>query len=290
MIDHVGIIGLGKMGGALAERLLEQGYNVSGWSRSGVQAELVEAGVQPLRGVVEVVGAVEVVFTSLPDDEAVLLIMNEIAGAEPKNKIVVDTSTVTAHTTRVAHALLHQAGAELVDAPIAGGPAVLRKGMVGSMMAGSADAAEVVRLVLEAYSRQVSYFGAPGNGMIAKTVNNSLGHGYVLALIKGLELSEKSGIDRETMLDFLSTSPMASGMMSHFVGNILGRDEVTAFTIDQILGDLEIFIANYKAAGIDTTLQNAFGAYYREASKAGLGDADLSMAIRFAADQAKESQ
>src|SRR5262249_51500182 len=121
MNKSVGVIGLGIMGGAIAGNLKERGWTVFGYDLDPAKrAEMARAGVEPAETVAEVVRRAEAVITSLPSPGALIAVANEMAAAEPSDRIVIETSTMTLGDKQTFADILSKAGHIPLDCPLSG--------------------------------------------------------------------------------------------------------------------------------------------------------------------------
>ena len=184
----VGIIGLGKMGSAIAVRLASCGYPVAGWTRRAATAEKASAiGITVLADIPSLVARSRIVILSLFDDTAVNSVMEELKQCDLRNRLVVDTSTVGPDTIR-SHALaIKQIGGAAMDAPIAGGPEMVLQGKASVYMGG--DKADVAKFlpVARSFAIRVHHVGRLGGGASAKAVNNMMIISYWQCLKEALQ-------------------------------------------------------------------------------------------------------
>ncbi|MBL4627357.1 MAG: NAD(P)-binding domain-containing protein, partial [Roseicyclus sp.] len=138
-MQKLGVIGLGRMGSAIAERLAGQGVNVTGWTRSGLgSAGAAKLGIARAETLADLAAGSDILITSLYDDIAVGEVLDTLATLPLTGKLIIDTSTITPSTlTSRAEALK----ADLVDAPIAGGPEMVLAGSCSLLLGGAPEAA-----------------------------------------------------------------------------------------------------------------------------------------------------
>src|SRR5687767_14149974 len=135
---RVGIVGLGRMGRAMAERLASREFAVAGWTRSGIAADLArDLCITPHTGVADMVAASDIVLLSLSDDAAVIEIVGQLVRGDLAGKLIVDTSTVSPDTLRRLADAIGEAGGAALDAPISGGPDLVLAGKAGFYIGGA---------------------------------------------------------------------------------------------------------------------------------------------------------
>ena len=212
----IGFVGLGNMGGNMAERLLAAGYPVSGWQRSHEHAQhLIEQGLQWRETPRAVAEGAEVVVTSLPDDA----VLDEVAtGADGilaglgEDRIWIDMSTVSPEKSMELAARVRAQDAWMLDAPVSGSVPQVQAGTLTIMVGGDEGAYERVEPLLRELGTP-NYIGDNGQGLALKLAINISLAVQMLAFAEGLLLAERSGIDRQRALDVMEESPIGSPML-----------------------------------------------------------------------------
>ena len=169
----VGLIGLGNMGTAIAERLLDAGYELVVFNRTPAKAEPLAARGATVAGTAaDVAGRVEVVLTSLADDEAFEAVAADVVDAAPPGTVLVDMSTVSpAASARVA-ARAEAASVAYLRAPVSGNPTVVRAGNLSFIVSGPRETLERVESVLRAIGPTVHHVGDGEQARIVKLAIN----------------------------------------------------------------------------------------------------------------------
>ena len=172
----LGFVGLGHMGGNMAARLLAAGYTVYGQSRDRRHAQtLVDEGLRWRDTPREIAASADVLFTSLPDDDAVESVASGTDGilaglAEPK--IWVDMSTVSPDASRELARRVHSRGAALLDAPVSGSVPQVRAGTLAIMVGGDERAYALVEPILRELGTP-THIGENGQGLVLKLAISS---------------------------------------------------------------------------------------------------------------------
>ncbi len=204
---HVGIIGLGLMGKAMARGLLRAGHGVSGYDiRPEARAEAEGTGATVLRDAAAVARDTELLILSLmtsEDRRSLLWGEQALAEALDAGTVVLDTTTGRPEDTEEDHARLAGRGVRLVDVCVSGSSqSVLERealALVGDSRAGAAPYAEI----LATFTKAQYYFGQPGQGNRAKLIVNTVMGLNRLVLAEALALAKQGGFDLEEMLDVL---------------------------------------------------------------------------------------
>lgn len=195
----LGFIGLGLMGKPMAKNLMKGGYGlvVHDVNRMSVK-ELVAGGAKEAFSPQEVAQAVEVVFTSLPDDQAVeevILGQDGLGEGMKKGSILVETSTISPLMVKKAAAQLNEKGGEMLDAPLSGGEVGAQQATLSIMVGGKAEALERVLPALQKLGKNITHVGEQGAGQIAKAANQIIVGLTVEAVSEALIFAKKAGAD-----------------------------------------------------------------------------------------------
>ncbi len=212
--EKVGFIGLGHMGGNMAARLLGSGYTVYGSAR-GRPGALIDAGLQWCASSRELAEAVDVVITSLPDDDALEEVASGadglLAGLAP-GKVWADMSTVSPRVSRELAAQTREHGAAMLDAPVSGSVPQVQSGTLTIMVGGDEDAYDRVEPILRGLGTPTRV-GDNGQGLALKLAINISLAVQMLAFAEGLLLAQRSGVDPQRALDVMEASPIGSPML-----------------------------------------------------------------------------
>jgi 3-hydroxyisobutyrate dehydrogenase len=282
-LPRTGVIGLGRMGGAIARRLAAQGFAVSGWSRSGVKAEL---GITACADLGDLAAASDIILLSLTDDAAVRDIAQRLSRANLTRKVIVDTSTVAPDTLKSEAAAIARSGGTALDAPISGGPDLVAEGKAGLYIGGAkADVARFMP-VAEALSNRIHHVGALGAGAAAKIVNNMMLMGFWETLKEATLFGKSAGLDLPKMLEILKGSPAASGAFLHRLPVLLGESDAVGFTVSGVVKDGEMFRRTAREYGVNVPAIEAAFASYQAHQARGNGEKDLATMVRAAFEEA----
>jgi 3-hydroxyisobutyrate dehydrogenase-like beta-hydroxyacid dehydrogenase len=277
----IGFVGLGHMGGNMAARLLDAGYPVSGEARSRDAAQqLVNKGLAWCDTPRELAEAVELVFTSIPDDDTLRNVATGpdgiVAGLEA-GKTWVDVSTVSPGASREIAEQAHQTGAVMLDAPVSGSVPQVQAGTLTIMVGGDKQAYERVEPVLRVLGTP-THVGANGQGLTLKlAVNISLAV-QMLALSEGLVMAERDGIDRAQALQVMTNSSIGSPMLKARAPLVLDLPEDAWFDIGLMHKDIRLALDQGGQLGVplpsahavDETLTTADQLGYQHRDIAGL--------------------
>ena len=195
----IGFVGLGLMGKPMAKNLMKGGYGliVHDVNRAPVK-ELVTAGAKEAFSPKEVAQAVEVLFTSLPNDqvvEEVVLGKDGLLEGMKKGSILVETSTISPLTVKKVAPKLNQKGIEILDAPLSGGEVGAQQATLSIMVGGKAEVLDRVLPALQKMGKNITHVGEQGAGQIAKAANQIIVALTIEAVSEALIFAKKAGAD-----------------------------------------------------------------------------------------------
>lgn len=211
MKQVVGVIGLGIMGGAMAEALVEAGYRVIGADvRPAARQRLKRAGGRPLGSAAAVLREADIVIASLPSVAALDAVVAEIAGAGKSKgkKILIETSTLPIADKERALKSLARSGVALLDCPISGTAQRMKQGAWTIFVSGAAAACKAAAPILGVFTRNAPYVGAFGNGSKMKFIANHLVAIYNVSVGESLTFARRMGLDAQQVWDMFSASPV----------------------------------------------------------------------------------
>lgn len=275
-MDRIGVIGLGRMGAAMAARFAGQGAPVTGWTRSSRAVD----GVPMAPDLAGLVASSDVLILSLYDDAAVTETLDRLLSLDIAGKLIAETSTVVPANLTSRADRFAATGAMVVDAPVSGGPEMVAAGSCGFFIGGAADAAARAQAALSALTDRIFHVGPLGTGLVMKVVNNALMQSYTAGLVEQLQVAARAGLPLETALTILCGGPAGLPMVRDRLPRILGADHSVGFPISGVAKDNAVFRRIAAEAGVVTPTLDAFAALLDEAKAAGLADADIAALMR----------
>jgi len=281
----IGIAGTGRMGAAIGERLMAEGYELVVWNRTKDKLKpLIDAGAVSAATPSELVGAVDTIITILTNAEAIDatfrgpdgLLSGDIAG-----KLFIEMSTVRPVTEEGLATDIRAKGGAMVDAPVGGTTGPARDGKLVGVVGG--DDADVARAmpVLEKLCRRVEHVGPVGAGASFKLAINLPLVVYWQALGEALSLCSQHGVDPAKIADLFSDTSAGPNVMkvrgSAVAAALNGEKVPGTFDIDSMRKDMRTMLEEGKARGVDLPLVAGTLSCYDESSEAGLGLLDPAM-------------
>ena len=240
----LGYVGLGAMGGLMAERLMAKGHAVTGYNRTKSKAQgLIDKGMKWANSPREVAEASDAVFVMVTNSAALEAVANGpdglLAGLGA-GKLLIDMSTVSPAVSRVLAARVRDTGAAMVDAPVSGSVITLQQGKLSVMVGGDASTFERVKPLLEDVGPRVTHVGPNGLALSMKIAINLSLAVQMLAFSEGVLLPEKSGIPREVAVDVMTHSVIASPMVQYRGPFVLNMPDEAWFDVNMMQKDMQL--------------------------------------------------
>jgi len=281
--ERIGVIGLGIMGGAMAEALLKAGYTVTGFDVvSAAKQRLKAAGGKALANSTRVLEASDVVLVSVATSAALAQVAEQLCKAPKRpagqRALVVETSTLPIEDKQAFAAAMKRAGLDVMDCPISG-TAVRMKDRAWTMFAsGSKAAYKRVEPVLRVFTDNVPYVGAYGNGSKMKFAANHLVAIYNVACAESVNLARKMGLDPKDVLELFGNSPViGTGVMRLRVPFMIERSYTPAtMKVEVWQKDMQVIGDMAKSVDCPTPLFSACAPIYSAAMAQGLAQSDTA--------------
>ncbi len=236
---NLGFVGLGVMGSRIVQRLLDKGHVVTGYNRTRAKAEwLIERGMKWADSPRAVCATADVTFVMVTNSAALRSIADGLLAGLSAGKILVDMSTVSPEVSRALASKVREKGADMLDSPVSGSVTTLEQGKLSVMVGGRRETFERVKPLLEDIGPKVTYVGENGLALVMKIATNLSLTAQMLAFSEGVLLAEKSGISRETAVDVLTHSAVASPMIQYRGPFVLRMPEEAWFNVNMMQKDL----------------------------------------------------
>jgi 3-hydroxyisobutyrate dehydrogenase-like beta-hydroxyacid dehydrogenase len=290
-VANLGFVGLGVMGSLMAQRLLERGHSLTGYNRTRSKAQsLIEKGMKFAATPRAVAEAADVIFSSVANSAALTSIAegpDGILAGLSRGKLFVDMSTVGVATSRAIAAKAREKGADMLDAPVSGSVATLKQGKLSLMVGGKRESFDRVKPLLEEFSDQptagtgpkVTYVGENGLALVMKIATNSNLAVQMLAFSEAVLLAEKNGIPRQTAVDVLTHSAIASPMVQYRGPFVLKLPETAWFDVNMMQKDM--LLALELGRQVDVPLPTAAAANEMLTSARAIGLVHEDFAVMF---------
>jgi 3-hydroxyisobutyrate dehydrogenase len=244
---QVAVLGLGKMGGPIARRLLGAGHAVSVWNRTaGRAAALAEAGAQELSSPREAWEAADVAVTMVLDDAALLEVTagpDGLLTAGGEGCVLVDMSTVSPNASRTVADAAGRAGTGYLRAPVSGNPSVVEAGNLGIIVSGDEQVFRRTEELLHDIGPNVFYVGGSEEARVLKLALNLMIAGNAQLIAEALVLGEAHGLDRARMLEVIGASAAGSPFVKYKTAALVQDDYTATFTAYAMWKDLSLALA-----------------------------------------------
>src|SRR5208282_1050039 len=238
----LGFIGLGVMGSQMVNRLLSKGHSVTGYNRTRAKGQwLVEKGMKWADSPRAVASSSDFIFAMVTNSAAIQAVTEGpdglLAGLSA-GKVFIDMSTVAPSVSRALAARVREKGADMVDSPVSGSVITLQEGKLSLMVGGRGETFEKVKPLLLDIGPKVTHVGDNGLALSMKIAINLSLAVQMLAFSEGVLLAEKSGIARETAVDVLTHSAVASPMIQYRGPFVLQQPEEAWFDVNMMQKDM----------------------------------------------------
>jgi 3-hydroxyisobutyrate dehydrogenase len=281
----IGLVGLGRMGSAMSQRLRERGFDVVGWDVNVDRNKaLASGGLRIAANPRAVAAESEIVISIITEDHGVRRIFRGAEGflkGDVAGKLFIEMSTLRPMTGHELAPLVESAGGRLIESPVLGTIPQVKEGKLVALVGGRVEDLERARPVLEKMTRRIVYMGPNGSGYAMKlAVNLGLG-AYIQALAESLALGAKHGLTLAQMLDVLQEAPYASGWMKNKIGVMKGEKPEMTLDIRTLRKDIMSAVAAGALSGVPMPLTAGTLASLSAAVANGYGSGDLAEIPKF---------
>ncbi|HWT81119.1 MAG TPA: NAD(P)-dependent oxidoreductase [Candidatus Methylomirabilis sp.] len=289
----LGYVGLGVMGGRIAKRLLDARHSVIGYNRTKSKAQwLLDAGMKWGETPRAVAEKTDVTFTMVTNTEALHAVVagsdGILAGLGP-GKVYVDMSTVSPSASRELAAQVASRGAHMLDSPVSGSVITLEEGKLSLMVGGDRNIFDKVKPILQAIGPKVTYVGGNGLAVSMKIATNLSLAVQMLAFSEGVLLAEKSGIPRETAVEVLLNSVIASPMVKYRGPFVLRMPEEAWFDVNMMQKDMNLALEMGRRLDVPLPTTAATNEFLTAARGMGLAKQDFAVVFQVLARMAGAS-
>ena len=272
----MGWLGTGRMGLAMAGRLVDAGVEVSVWNRTSDKAQsLVDRGARRVATIPQL-SECDVVFVMVArpvDLEEVVCGEGGLVDAPARPRVVVSCATVDPETSARVRATLAAHGVDYLAAPISGNPHVVADAKSTFVVSGLRVTYDAVAPLLDTIARASIWVGEGEEAITVKICHNLYLGMIAQSVAEVTVLAEKSGVEREMFLDFLNSTGLATPWVINRTPDLLALDWTPTFTTELLRKDFELGMDRARrveapmplAANVLQLLQSAIGRGYRDA-------------------------
>ncbi len=236
---NLGFIGLGRLGRAIAGRLLDRGHSLRVWNRTPSRAQGLDGEVVPSPAAVA--EGSQVVFLCLFDSQAVRSVLTGEGGllsGPVSGRVVVDLTTNHFREVGTFYRLCERAGCTYLESPVLGSVVPASKGALTVLVSGDERGFERVKPLLEDIGRHIFYLGEPGMATKVKLINNLTLGSFMATIAEALAMGEKVGVSKERVLEVLSVGGGDSLVLRAKREKLLQEDFSPHFSCALIYKDL----------------------------------------------------
>ncbi|MEO9181692.1 MAG: NAD(P)-dependent oxidoreductase [Acidimicrobiales bacterium] len=253
----IGWLGCGRMGAAMARRLIDAGHDVTVWNRTRSKAEdLMAAGARVAESVGDL-GDRDVVFVMVatPSDLADVMIGTEgLLKAAVVPRVIVSCSTVDVATSQLVREAANERGVQFLASPISGNPHVVAEGGSTLVASGPHATYELVAPLLDTIAKRSVWVGEGEVSLLVKICHNLYLGVMVQALVEVTTLAEKSGVSRRAFLEFLNSTDISNKWVEKRTPDLLALDWTPTFTTQLLRKDVDIGLSAAKSVEVPMPL------------------------------------
>jgi 2-hydroxy-3-oxopropionate reductase len=274
-MQKAGFIGLGIMGKPMAENLRKNQVALAAFTRSGVPAELTQAGAVACDSPAAVAAQADIIFIMVPDTpdvERVLFGDNGLVASLREGQVVVDMSSISPIATREFAAKVKAKGADYLDAPVSGGEVGAKAASLTIMVGGSQATFDRVKPLFNMMGKNISLIGDVGAGQVCKLANQVIVAATIEAVGEALLLASKAGVDAEKVRSALMGGFASSRILEVHGERMTKRTFNPGFRIELHQKDLNLALSTAQSLGVSlpntATCQALFNACAAHGGKA----------------------
>ncbi len=278
----IALIGAGKMGLPVCKRLKAAGHDVSILTRKPEQEKaLRDLGFKVSNAVPQLVQEAEVVFTCVPDDQALadVILNNEFAEAVPRHATLIDMSTVSPSISAKIVAYLPKSVSYL-RSPVSGSTGMAEAGTLIALVSGPRSAFDSMSAVFSAFTKKALYLGEKEEARFLKLAINSMVAATSALLGEALAYGLKGGLTNEAMLEVITQSAVASPLIGYKKDMIVSGDYKPAATLNMLKKDVELLLSSAADMNVVLPVNTKIKEIYDAAAAEGLGEKDFFVLVQ----------
>ena len=285
MTCNVAFIGLGVMGYPMAGYISKAGHNVTVFNRTKSKAEkwINEYNGKMADTPAEAGKDAEYIFTCVGNDNDLREVTFGDNGAFKtikKGSVYIDNTTASATIAREIHDYAKKNGFGSLDAPVSGGQAGAENGALTVMIGGDQSDFDKAKDIIDCYSKKMKLLGGPGNGQLAKMVNQICIAGLVQGLSEAINFGMKAGLKMEDVIEVISKGAAQSWQMENRYQTMIDDKFDFGFAVDWMRKDLKIAMDEAKNNGSLLPVTELVDKYYGEVQEMGGNRWDTSSLIK----------
>lgn len=288
-LHKLGWIGAGRMGFAMAKRLLQAGCDVSVYNRTRAKAEPLESyGARIVDTPAELADR-DIVFTMVSGPADLISVVcgdHGVLSGAAVPKLLIDCSSVSEEGSQQVRQALQDRSCDMLSAPVSGNAKVIEAGRLTIVVSGPNSAFTMARPYLAAIGRGVTYVGEGELARMVKICHNVLLGVVTQSLAEIAVLAEKGGVPRHALLDFINKSVMGSMFTRYKSPAFVNLDWTPTFTAPLLRKDMELGLSAGQKLGVPLPIAAATRDLVQRAIDAGHTDCDFGILLELQADAA----
>lgn len=275
-------VGLGAMGAPMASHWALRGYLKAVWNRTPERAEAFaqEHKVMALQHLQDLPSKAKILGLCVSRDDDVLMVIETLLEGLTSEHLVIDFSTISPDTSKLAARMVRGSGADFLDAPVTGGVEGATHGTLAIMVGGRLGSLETIRPLLETLAARIIHMGDVGMGQSAKAVNQVLCAGINEAVTEALAFGDHLGLDMEKVIEAIKGGAAGNWFLDKRGKSMIEGRFSPGFKLGLHLKDLEIVAAMAQNLGITLPLTETTREHYVQLLQQGYGDDDISALYR----------
>jgi 3-hydroxyisobutyrate dehydrogenase-like beta-hydroxyacid dehydrogenase len=266
---NISVLGLGIIGSAWAKNLIADGHNVRCWNRTPKDFPNFFASID------EAVDQAEVIFIIVYDPPAVQSVLDQILPKLGPGKLLIQSSTISAHWTLVFADLVTKTGAQYLEAPFTGSKIAAENRQTVYYLGGEPDVIEKARPILSPIASKIQHIGPLGTASTLKLAMNLNIAGVAQTLCESLELSRKAGIDDDIFFGALAVNVGHSGVADLKEPKLRGRDYSPQFSLKNMAKDIRLALETADEFSVSISQTAHLNEIYQKGVDAGWADEDF---------------
>ena len=285
MSKALGFIGLGVMGFPMAGHLANQNNNISVFNRTSKKSKLWNTKYTGVicKSPAEIAKLSDVIMICVGNDNDVRDLISGKDGMInyfKKGSVIVDHTTTSSELSMEMNELLNPNDIFYIDAPVSGGEAGAQLGQLSIMAGGDKEAFNLIKNILEPYTKFIKYMGPSGSGQLTKMVNQICIAGLIQALAEGINFSKKVGLNTQDVLEVVSKGAAQSWQMDNRWKTMTQNKYDYGFAVDLMRKDLDIVLKEAEKSNISLDVTKIINEFYKDVQDAEGGRWDTSSLLK----------
>jgi len=285
ILKKIGFIGIGVMGGSMAQNLMKNGFELYIYSRTKSKAqEVIDAGAIWCDSVKECVLNCEAVITMVgypKDVEEVYFGQDGILNSAKPGTYLIDMTTTSPKLSKKIYQAACSKNLYALDAPVTGGDVGAKNGTLTIMVGGDKEAFDKCLPIFKAMGTNIVYQGEAGLGQHAKMANQIALSGIIASLCESIIYAQSVGLDVQTMLKAISGGAAGSWQMANMAPRIIQGDYKPGFYIKHFIKDMEIAKEESQAANLDLCILKDVLKLYKNLDENNMGNLGTQALIKY---------